>query len=159
LSKEIPLTQGFVALVDDEDYERIVAAGPWQLRRSPHAFYALHGERSPDGTNVTTYMHRLILDAPAGLQVDHINRDGLDNRKQNMRLCSRSENRGNTIKQRGNYSSRYKGVSRHGQAWQAHIGENGVLRHLGTFSSETEAAEAYDSAAKERWGEFALTNF
>lgn len=104
-------------------------------------------------------MHRIIVDAPAGMVVDHINHDALDNRRANLRVCTQSQNLGNQIRKLG--SSKYKGVSWHkaAQKWHARIQKNDAHVSLGLFDSETDAARAYDSAAREHFGEFALCNF
>ena len=151
--KEIKLTQGKVALVDDADYEWL---SQWKWTYGGYAFRMIR-----DGTRKQRmiYMHRVIMDAQPGEQVDHINRDGLDNRRENLRLCSSSQNNGNQRKTRG--SSRFKGVSWHkeGRKWQTGIKLHGTQRHLGLFTDEVEAAHAYDDAAREKFGEFARVNF
>ena len=105
-------------------------------------------------------LHRKILNAPPDLQVDHINRNILDNRKINLRLCTGTQNQGNRIR-RKNSSSIYKGVhfAQDRQKWRAGITKNGVCFKLGTFNAEVEAAIVYDDAAKLYFGEFALLNF
>jgi hypothetical protein len=139
-----------VSLVDDEDYDRMVAVGSWSADTSSHTTYA---QNSSD--NRTSRMHRIILDAQPGQDVDHINHNGLDNRKANLRLCSRSQNLANQRGRGG--ASRFKGVwwDKVHRCWQAQVGK----LHLGLFKSEEDAARAYDAAAVDRWGEFAWTNF
>ena len=101
----IALTQGKVALVDDEDYECLMAMGSWcaVIRSSGWRAQTQHNGK-------LQYMHRIILDAPSNLEVDHINHDTLDNRRCNIRLCTRSQNMQNQRKSSGK-SSKYKGVS------------------------------------------------
>ncbi len=155
MSIEIPLTQGKFAIVDDDD-EWI---GKWKWYYSTHRGGRAERCFRTAGKRNTLFMHRVILDAPDGLQVDHINHDGLDNRRSNLRLCTNAQNNMNRTKLEG-CSSKYKGVSWHRQKmkWQARITLNGKLKHLGWFSSEEEAARAYDKAAKEHFGDFAKIN-
>src|ERR1035437_7781435 len=102
---EILLPQGKVALVDDEDYERAMTAGPWHGHKGPNALYVHHS--APNRTSV--YLHRFLLNAPKGIDVDHVNRDGLDNRRANLRLCTRPQNLANM--RPGGGTSRFKGVN------------------------------------------------
>src|ERR1035437_3647324 len=142
------------AFVDDEDYERVMSAGPWHLlTRANACSYAVHTSQSK--TNV--FMHRLIMGALPGQDVDHINHSGLDNRQANLRICTRSQNMANQRVRRG---TRYKGVSWNTAdgAWRAHIKVSGRQRLIGTFASEEDAARAYDAAAVTAWGEFARLN-
>ncbi len=107
------------------------------------------------------YMHRIIMNPPDGKQVDHINGDGLDNRVENLRIATSSENNYNTGKQSNNTSG-YKGVSWHKtrKTWQVLIGVGGrLIRIPGVFNSAEDAARAYDEAAKKYHGVFARLNF
>lgn len=155
MSREVPLTRGFVALVDDNDYERVMAAGAWWTDSHPHTSYAMR--LGPRPRRESILMHRLILDAQLGEQVDHVNRNGLDNRRANLRLCSQSQNNANRPARSGT-SSKYKGVtwSRSIRRWTVQAGHGG---YVGCFPSEEDAARAYDVVAKNKWGEFALLNF
>lgn len=160
MSKLIPLTQGYSAIVDDEDYD-------WLMRWKWHAtksaggsFYARRNSLSAEVFNrrVVITMHRTILgviDNPSVL-VDHINRDGLDNRRTNLRLCNKSQNGCNSLPRRG--SSKYKGVSRKGGMWVAQISDGSRRRSLGYFQNELDAAAIYDEMAIRIHGAFALTN-
>lgn len=152
---EIPLTQGKVALVDEQDYER-VAVLKWHARRTKRNYW--YAVASP-AQNIHVYMHRVILGCQPGQQVDHINHDGLDNRRRNLRLCSHSQNLANS-RPRRNTSSRFKGVSwdTYYKCWRARICHNERKHHLGRFDSEEEAARAYNVKAQELFGEFALIN-
>jgi hypothetical protein len=148
--REVPLTNSCrVALVDDEDYER-VAARKWRLQNGPYA-------SSTNRPHVL--MHRFILDAPPDRQVDHRNGDKLDNRRSNLRFCTQSENTANTMLSRQNKTG-YKGVhpDRPGR-WKAAIGYGPAWTHLGNYTTPEAAAHAYDNAARERYGEFARLNF
>jgi hypothetical protein len=101
-------------------------------------------------------MHRFIMGTASSpdKQVDHINMDGLDNRRGNLRVCDNSLNQANTRKRSDN-SSGFKGVSRNGSKWRAYIQKNKKWRHIGNYSTPEEAHEAYSQAAKESFGEFA----
>jgi len=153
-AKLIPLTQGKFAIVDPADFDEL-SQYKWTAAKSPNTFYAV---RSAQGRQIR--MHRLITDAPKGLVVDHRNHNGLDNRKENLRLCTRSENARNQRPQTGR-SSKYKGVCWHKnqKKWLARVYSKGVTYHLGSFNSEIAAAKAYDKKAKELFGEFAHLNF
>ena len=161
--REIPLTQGRVALVDDEDYETLARA-KWYALRCDSVFYAVHNKRRPERGLV--YMHRVLLGVGPDIEIDHWNHDGLDNQRVNLRACTRMENNRNSRKRPGT-SSRYKGVSwnKHERKWQAYIarpvGPNGKARrfHLGLYSDEETAAHTYDGAAIASFGAFACTNF
>ncbi len=163
---EIPLTQGFVTLVDDEDAAKVLAAGPWRVMKQGRGanvrlYACAHGRNPLTGKGKgTVRMHRLILDAPADVDTDHRNHDGLDNRRENLRLCTRSENMANQRK-RSDGTSKHKGVCWHKDChkWQAQIGVNRHVINLGYFDSEAEAARAYDAAAHKHFGEFACLNF
>jgi HNH endonuclease len=151
--RKVPLTRGKVALVDDEDYERVITAGPWQATPKHYDCWEARGH-SPDHSTIR--LHRLITGAEPGQQVDHINHDGLDNRRANLRVCTPHQNNANRRKF-GGMSSRYKGV-----AWDKDYGcwrANGAGRYIGRFASEEDAARAYDAFAVHRWGDFALVNF
>jgi hypothetical protein len=150
--KEIPLTQGKVALVDDEDFER-VNRFKWCATKSKYSHYARRTLKSIS-------MHRMIISAPSGFDVDHINGNGLDNRRENLRICTRSQNQWNMNNVRKG-SSNYKGVSWNKCAlkWAAIIQKNYKTYFLGYFESEIEAAENYDAKARELFGPFAKTNF
>lgn len=153
--KEILLTRGFVALVDDEDYERLAAhrwfinAYGYAMRNSPHPIIAK--KRTP------LYMHRDIAGLSRGdaRQVDHIDRNRLNNQRSNLRICTLAENSINRISSRN--TSGLKGVSWHGRdrVWRAQIEIGGTKIHLGSFQTPQDAYEAYCNAAKELHGEFA----
>ena len=151
----IPLTRGRYAIVDAEDYPAL-------------AKYKWHAQLSKNGTvcyavrNVgrkTIMMHREIMKPPAGFVVDHINHNGADNRRCNLRVCTQAENVRN-CRGRGT-GSRYKGVRprREQNKWQARIAINGRGESIGCFDSEIEAALAYDLRAIVLFGQFAYLNF
>lgn len=152
--KIIKLTQGKEALIDDDDYER-VNKFKWQFHKKG---YATHGYKIK-GKCKKIRMHRFILQAPKNKQVDHINGNTLDNRKQNLRLCSHRENSRNTAKTKNKTLSRYKGVSKtHRKYWRSYIVLNDKQIHLGYFKTEAEAAKAYNKKASDLFGSFARLN-
>ena len=154
---EIPLTQGQVALIDDEDY-KLVSQYKWHARWDKHtkSYYAATNVKKETGGHTLLQMHRLIMNAKKGEQVDHINHNTIDNRKANLRLCSCSENLYNQGCKSSNTSG-CKGVSWHkrDKKWQALIRVSGKRIHLGYFATKEDAYEAYCKAALELHGEFA----
>jgi hypothetical protein len=149
MAKKIPIGKDLFALVDDEDYD-LVSKFSW------HKHKALYGERYYASANVK--MHRLVLDAKPGEIIDHINGDPLDNRKENLRICTPSQNQQNTQSRGG--SSRYKGVSYHKKKnkWVGSFSANGKSYYCGAFESEDECACAVDQKRLEICGEFAVLN-
>lgn len=144
-----------VARVDDEDYEYLMQFSWTAQNTSSPTWYAsgrVNGEH--------TYMHRIIMNCPRGTIVDHENGDGLDNRRSNLRLSTRSQNTANSLIYSTNTSG-FKGVSwnKSMRKWEANISINGKKIYLGVFSDPLEAALSYDTAARELFREFALVNF
>lgn len=158
MTKEIPLSRGYVTLVDDDDFDWL-SQQKWFAVSRKTKVYAKRKNRSSDGSGrIAIAMHRLILDAPAGLQVDHINGDSLDNRRCNLRLANQSQNAANKSAMG---KSKYKGVCwvARIRKWSAQIKKDGQKFWLGTFDTEEAAARAYDSAARAMHGEYARLNF
>ena len=155
--KTIPLTKGKSAIVDDSDFER-VNAFKWYAHESRGKWYARRGGGGKYGS---VKMHRFILDVPNNLDVDHINGNGLDNRRCNIRTCNKNQNQQNRQKQAYSCTSAYKGVtwSKSDKRWRVEIRLYGKRINIGSFTSEVEAAQAYDRRAKELFGEFARPNF
>lgn len=155
--KEIQLTQGFVTIVDDEDYEWLNAF-PWHYLLG----YARKNVIGPDRKQHPEFMHRWILGLEWGdpRPGDHINHDSLDNRRSNLRICSDMKDNATNVSARVGCSSRFKGVSWHkaGNRWRAYISFDGKHQHIGSYVTEEEAARAYDRAAIEHYGEFVCTN-
>jgi hypothetical protein len=154
MSKTIPLSRGLVAIVDDADFESL-SAHKWYAFQGHCTFYAVRNVRHPNQRII--YLHRVLLNAPFGLQVDHVNRDGLDNRRCNLRFATNSQNNRNRAVSKKRSSSGYKGVSwsRLNKNWRARITINGLETHLGAFATPEAAHAAYCVAAKELHGEFA----
>lgn len=144
--KEIPLTQGKVALVDDEDYPQLSDIA-WYCHRG-YAVTSIFSRKT------TVLMHRLILLPPEKLQVDHINHNKLDNRRANLRLATQTQQNGNRLKFLG--TSRFKGVSwrNRPKCWLVQCHQT----YVGSFEDEIEAAKAYNAAALKYWGDFAHLN-
>ncbi|HLK57241.1 MAG TPA: HNH endonuclease [Chthonomonadaceae bacterium] len=157
------LTGGGLAQVDDDD-AKWLSRHTWSLFPSGRTAYARTHVREADGKFHRRYMHTMILRRhgrlPDGLKVDHINGDGLDNRKENLRPATHAQNHQNRRKIEG-CSSRYKGVSwnKERQRWRAYIYVNRKRIELGYYADEKEAALAYDRAALQYFGEFAKPNF
>ena len=141
--KKIELTQGQYAIIDDQDYE-LVSSKKWFFQKVPqNSGYA----RATGGI----FMHRFIMKTPAGMETDHINGNRLDNRRSNLRICTKQQNCWNRKVGIG----RYRGVYHHKNRWVAQITKDGVRRIIGRFQTESEAKKAYDLMAKELYGEFA----
>lgn len=155
---QINLTCGRAAHVDEQDVST-VAPYSWRSERNRRTRYAVAWLRV-SGKQVKIYMHRLILGSPRGALTDHRDGDGLNNRRVNLRACSHKQNGANS-KARGQGSSKFKGVSWNRQArkWRAQIWVAGKRVMLIATDDEAEAARAYDSAARDLYGEFALLNF
>lgn len=158
MTKEIPLSQGMVALVDDDMYEELMQY-KWSAIRRRYTWYAFRSTQRVDGRQTTILMHRAILQTPKGMLTDHADGNGLNNIRSNLRACTKQQNQQN---QRGHGgSSKYKGVSwsKARKKWHARIETNGKTSHLGYFANEDDAAKSYDVAALRLFGEFALLNF
>ena len=136
------------ALVDDEDFERL---SQWKwgvvIGRAGNQYVT---RKQRDGK--TIYMHRLVIDVPKGMETDHINHNGLDNQKKNLRIVTKSQNQHN--RRPHGKTSKYKGVAWHGYRWVARIAINKKQYYLGLYKTELGAAEAYKKAAKKYHGEF-----
>jgi AP2 domain len=152
--KEIPLTKGFVALIDDEDFER-VSQIKWTVKKgaTSKTYYAQNSMKR-------LLLHRFVLGVPANLDVDHRDRNGLNCCKGNLRVSTTCQNKYN-VGIRSDTTSGYKGVcwNKLERKWKVAIKSNKHSFHLGTFSDLLEAAHAYDVAAKTFHGEFACLNF
>lgn len=159
--KEIPLTKGYVALVDDEDYPALIKF-KWYANESKRKNnrIVVYAERSTwDGKLKKRYnysMHRDLIKTP--LQVDHKDGNGLNNQRNNLRPATRAQQQANSISTKG--TSKYKGVIWHSQCkkWVARIKYNFKTIYIGIFNQEADAAQAYNFKAEELFGEFARLN-
>ena len=153
-------------LLDDEDYDRVAQRGKWQITRSKRkhsddVFYVNIGPRKGKGGG--TSIHRFIMKPPKGMVVDHINHNGLDNRKENLRICTQTENMRNNRASYGEVP--FKGViddserKGHLRPYRAEVRRKNSGNFIGYYATPEEAAIAYDEAAKEEFGEFAYLNF
>ncbi|NPT59135.1 AP2 domain-containing protein [Paraburkholderia elongata] len=154
--KEIPLNRGFVALVDDEDYEDL-SQHRWRVNGDGYAIRMVpHPTRR--GRQICIYMHRHVAGLSHGnpLQADHWDNNRLNNRRLNLRICEKVKNARNRVRSSRNTSG-YKGVSwrERDHSWRAVIGFEGRSIHLGQFKTAEEAYEAYCKAAIQYHGEFA----
>lgn len=152
----LTLPRGEVALIDVADLPLIDGRRLSSIRGSHTTYVEVTGGGAP-----RISLQRLIMAPPPGMVVDHINGDGLDNRRANLRICTHAENmRNSAVHFSPRKTSRFKGVMHHPKTgkWQAAIQQNGVRLFLGTFEQEERAARAYDAAAKVLHGRFAKTN-
>ena len=153
----IPLTQGQVALVDDDCAS--LADLRWYAEKRERTFYATRNRPKVGGKNVgIVRMHHFVLPFLFGMEVDHINGNGLDNRRCNLRLAHHRNNQRNRRPNRGR-SLKGAYLDKRSGRWASHLCSNGHLKHLGTFATAEEAARAYDAAASKEYGEFARLNF
>lgn len=163
--KQIPLTQGQFALVDDEDFEELNQF-KWSAAKFKNKFYAVRTRLKREdffikGKKVMIKMHRQILGlTDPKIYCDHRDRDSLNNQRHNLRSCDFIENSRNKSPEKGS-SSKYKGVhwNKKNEKWRSSIRINGKSKYLGSFYDEIEAAKKYDEYAKIYHKEFAYLNF
>lgn|SRR3990167_2229620 len=153
--KKIPLSRGHFAIVDDEDYEWL---NQWKWYKSP-AGYAVRNNARINGKQKAVFMHKVILNVPNNLQGDHINHNTLDNRRENLRIATHSQNMMNR-KMQINNTSGFRGVGwkKRDNRWAAYIKVNQKFIHLGHFKEKNEAVKVRDQAALKYHGSFASLN-
>jgi len=151
MSKLIPLTKGQFAIVDDADFDWLMQ---WRWHVSEKGYAIRYSNRK------RIRMHRFITGVPLGEEVDHKNRNKLDNQRHNLRPATRAQQAYNRSKHKIT-TSPFKGVywDKQKNKWHARIKLNRKFIHLGFFASDADAAKAYDEAAYIYFGEFAATNF
>jgi len=154
--KLILLTQNKFTIIDDEDY-KLISDYKWCVsKKRNNTFYAVTNTKE----RKRLYLHRLIMEANKGDEIDHVNHDTLDNRKTNLRFVNPSQQQWNRSKRRNKVTSKYKGVSwyKRYNKWHSKIMFHGKTIHLGYFLSEIDATRAYDKAASKYFGEYAYIN-
>jgi len=160
--REILLTQGKVALVDAEDFEWL-NQWKWLAHKHRNTWYVERRGTKENGKRMTIKMHRQILNLKHDdkKQGDHKDRNGLNNTRSNLRICTPQKNSMNRGKYLTCHTSKFKGISWHKKImkWQSEITFAGKKYCLGYFKNEIDAAKTYDSKAKELFGEFVYTNF
>jgi len=154
----VPLSHGNFSIVDTDDYDHL-SKYKWYTSQDGNHFYA-YAYISIGNKKKKIFIHRYIMNAPKGLVVDHIDGNGLNNRKSNLRICTKAQNVQN-CRPRSNCSSKYKGVfwNKANKKWSATIHKGDMRMYLGGFKKEIDAARAYDQTAAEFFGEFAYLNF
>ena len=155
--KEIKLTQGKVALINNEDFEFINQFKWYIYDNYGRNFYAICSTHKPDKT---IFMHRLIMNvSDFKIQIDHKDRNGLNNQRFNLRTCTSSQNAMNRKKIK-NCSSKFKGVhwNKQKKKWRSVVEIDNKKKHLGYFDNEIEAAKTYNKAATKYFREFARLN-
>jgi hypothetical protein len=150
---------GKYALVDDEDYER-AKQYKWHCCKGGNIYYAARNMRILMYIQKKQYLHHFVMQPEKGYIIDHIDGDGLNNTRANLRQATASQNRQNRGKQ-GNNTSGFKGVSwdNSRNKWQVHISVKGKSTYIGRYETKEMAAIAYDEAARKYHNEFAKTNF
>lgn len=156
--KLIPLTQGKVTIVDDDVYEW-ASKFKWYAQKIGRRFYAARSSPMIAGKRTCIFLHRVIMDCPPELEVNHVKGDGLDNRREKLQVCTTLQNLCAYRRKKVGASSKYRGVTWKYKSWQAQIQINGKSHYLGGFSDEKAAALAYDAKARELFGEHAAPNF
>ena len=147
----------FKFLIDDEDYEKVKDYRWYVVVDEDRRYVRAHEKKSENYSKVR--LHRLIMNYSGNMFVDHINGNGLDNRKENLRICTNSENNMNSIKRKKG-TSVYKGVSfdKSRNKYESYITINKKKIHLGRYETEEQAAQAYNNVVENHFGRFARPN-
>lgn len=150
MTKEISLANGNTTIIDDDMFDYL---NQWKWYN--HSGYARR-DIIIDGRKKSIHMHRVIANTPEGMETDHINNNGLDNRRINLRICTHAQNRMNN-KIQSNNKSGFAGVSwyKRDKTWAANIELNGKAYYLGRYNNIEDAINAYKEKAIELFGEFA----
>jgi hypothetical protein len=158
--RRIKLTRGKYAIVDVEDFERLNKY-KWHCAHYDYAKRAISKKFGKGKRQVEVYMHKVVCPVPAGMIVDHINRNSLDNRKVNLRAATQKQNVWNRKFIRKGGKTRYNGIrwDKNREKWQVRLVVNGRRESFGYYADEIEAAKAYDQVAKKYRGEYAFLNF
>ena len=159
--RRIPLSRGKYAIVDPDDCDTL-SRYKWYAVKGGNTFYAVRGQWSKQSKKrLTISMHNVIIETPDGYIVDHINHNGMDNRKANLRPATQAENARNARYPKKNTSSKYRGVwyNRQTKKWRATISVDRKRKQIGYFTDERDAARAYDTTAKKYYGQFVVLNF
>ena len=158
--RRIYLGEGKWVILDQQDYYRL-SGFKWYVNGNGVNFYAFRNMVVGPGLTKMKSMHREIMGSPKGMLVDHRNRDTFDNRRENLRLATHSQNSCNTERKKTGRSSQYRGVSwdKKRGYWNTQVVSKGKMVFFGRYKNEIEAAKAYDAAARKYHGEFARLNF
>lgn len=154
--KTIPLTKGQVALVDDSDYN-FLSQWKWYASKNGNTYYAQR-RKTVNGKKLTIKMHRVIMNVSIGVETDHIDRNGLNNQRYNLRTCTRSQNNANRVMKVSNTGYIGVGWNNKNKKFYAGLEYQGKRVYLGSFVLAEDAAKAYNEAVLARRGEFARLN-
>ena len=161
MSVSIANRHGVSMLIDEDDLKLLTQhkKGYWSFSVGAKGYSQIFHRIELGGRNTPVFFHRLVVGCPIGMQVCHINKNRLDNRKENLQICTPGEK---NMLATGHGKSKFKGVSPNGKEWRASISivaDGGRLNHVGNFATELEAALAYDAMAKLHDCEFRTLNF